>query len=85
MTLAVAPEFYTISIRGTAVVWGLAISRLGSATASIIICVLIQANFSMTTVFEPFIVPAIIGCISILLTKKESNMSNIAKESQQQA
>lgn len=84
LTLAVAPEFYPISIRGTAVGWGSAISRLGSATAPIIIGVLIQAKFSMTTVFESFIIPAIIGCIAILLTKKEPNVCNIAKESQQQ-
>ncbi|MCC9296666.1 MFS transporter [Clostridium sp. WLY-B-L2] len=71
LTLAIVPEFYPISIRGTAMGWGSAISRLGSAVAPIIIGILVQVNFSMPLVFESFIIPAIIGCVAILLTKKD--------------
>ena len=77
LTLAAAPEFYPISIRGTAMGWGSAVSRLGSATAPIVIGILVQAKFPMTTVFESFIVPAIIGCIAILLTKKDLNAAHL--------
>lgn len=77
LTLATAPEFYPISIRGTAMGWGSAVSRLGSAVAPIIIGVLVQAKIPMDIVFESFIVPAVIGCVAILFTKKDINVTNI--------
>jgi MFS transporter, AAHS family, benzoate transport protein len=74
MTLATAPDFYPIAFRGTAMGWGSAVSRLGSAVAPTVVGVLLSAKIPVNIVFLTFIVPAVIGCIAILLTKVDSSV-----------
>ncbi|WP_242661989.1 MFS transporter [Desulfitobacterium hafniense] len=75
MTLAAAPDFYPIAFRGTAMGWGSAVSRLGSAVAPTVVGVLLTANIPVRGVFLTFIIPALIACIAILLTKKDPNLA----------
>ncbi|ACL19897.1 MFS transporter [Desulfitobacterium hafniense] len=74
MTLAAAPDFYPIAFRGTAMGWGSAVSRLGSAVAPTVVGVLLTANLPVRGVFLTFIIPAVIACIAILLTKKDPDL-----------
>lgn len=76
MTLAAAPDFYPIAFRGTAMGWGSAVSRLGSAVAPTVVGVLLSAKIPVNIVFLTFIIPAVIGCIAILLTKVDSSLVN---------
>lgn len=69
ITLAAAPDFYPIAFRGTAMGWGSAVSRLGSAVAPTVVGVLLSAKIPVNIVFLTFIIPAVIGCIAILMTK----------------
>lgn len=76
MTLAAAPDFYPIAFRGTAMGWGSAVSRLGSAVAPTVVGVLLSAKIPVNIVFLTFIIPAVVGCIAILLTKVDSSLVN---------
>lgn len=75
ITLAAAPDFYPIAFRGTAMGWGSAVSRLGSAVAPTVVGVLLQALVPVNIVFLTFIIPAVVGCIAILLTKNDPNVA----------
>lgn len=74
LTLAAAPDFYPIAFRGTAMGWGSAVSRLGSAIAPTVVGILLTAKVPVNIVFLTFIIPAVIACIAILLTKKDPSL-----------
>lgn len=74
ITLATAPDFYPLAIRGTAMGWGSAVSRLGSAVAPTVVGVQLSANVPVNIVFLTFIIPAVVGCIAILMTKPNAEM-----------
>lgn len=74
MTLAAAPDFYPIAFRGTAMGWGSAVSRLGSAVAPTVVGMLLSAKVPVNIVFLTFIIPALVACITILLTKKDPSL-----------
>ena len=72
LTLAIAPQFYPIAFRGTAMGWGSAVSRLGSAVAPILVGFLLQMKFSITTVFATFAIPAAIAFICAMMTRMDA-------------
>lgn len=74
ITLSAAPDFYPIAFRGTAMGWGSAFSRLGSAVAPTVVGVLLSANIPVNIVFLTFIIPAVVGTIAILMTKVDPSL-----------
>jgi len=74
LTLTFTAQNYPTAIRGTGLGWGTGIGRLGSVMAPTVVGILISANLSPTMTLATFTIPALLGVLSVLCTRKMSEL-----------
>jgi MFS transporter, AAHS family, benzoate transport protein len=65
---AFVSQSYPISLRGTGLGWGAAMTRLAGAIAPIILGMIISANLGPAVAFGHLAIPALVGAMAILST-----------------
>lgn len=70
LTYPFVSTIYPISVRATGLGTGASIARIGSAVAPIVLGFLLQAKFSVNSIFYLMLIPVAIAFIAVSLTEK---------------